>query len=215
MAYDIQTHVIRAEEIVDYSGIVKSAYPYYAMQSEPFIGLRILCKDTRANTTYPAQRIAQIDSFLASGINFGTVTPLHGTGCALRETKYSIMQDGFWTITLPVPRSQFHIQLGNLIRVITMLKQQLGIVQLGYIEINVSGRCTVNDVEVCLNSLHLPDTYMKFSEPPANSPYKIGTITRINDNYVCLRSRWRFDPTSQDMFDNISAIAQIISSIYR
>lgn len=214
MALDCQTHVIRATDVVDYSGIVKTGYPYQAMQSEPFIGIKVLCRDTKANTfPAPAQRIAQLDTFLATP-NMTGATPLYGTGCCVRETKYSVMQDGFWIITLPVPRSQMNVQINNLVKVITMFKQLFGFQQLGYIEINVSGKCPINGLEMCLSGLNIPDSYMQFSEQPDNSPYKVGHVERINDNFICLRSRWRMNPSDPALYSNISVIAQLISSIY-
>ena len=61
MPLDVQTRIIRADDIVNYSGIVKMSHRPETIQSEPFIGIKILCKDNRANTMVPAQRIAQLD----------------------------------------------------------------------------------------------------------------------------------------------------------
>lgn len=214
MVLQCQNKVLRAKEIVDYSSIVRSSYPPFAIQTEPFIGIKMLCKDTQAFRTYPAQRIAQLDGFLSTpNMAFGDV-PLAGTGCCLRETKYSSMQDGFWVITLPVPRSCLHQQMTNFINTLTMFKQIHGIVPLGYVEINVSGRCGPTDIERCLGSLHMPDQYMKYAEVP-DSAWRIGTVTRINDNFICLRTRWKLNPQSTTLYDDISVIAQIICSIYR
>ena len=105
MPLDVQTRIIRADDIVNYSGIVKAGHRPEVIQSEPFIGIKILCKDNNANTMAPAQRIAQLDQFLRTPNPMTGLTPFSGTGCCLRETKYSLMPDGFWLITLPVPRS--------------------------------------------------------------------------------------------------------------
>ena len=61
MPLDVQTRIIRADDIVNYSGIVKMSHRPETIQSEPFIGIKILCKDNRANTMVPALRIAQLD----------------------------------------------------------------------------------------------------------------------------------------------------------
>lgn len=213
MPLDVQTKVIRANDIVNYSGIVKAGHSAAVIASEPFIGIKILCQDTQANTMAPAQRIAQLDQFLGTPNQMG-VTPLSGTGCCLRETKYSIMPDGFWLITLPVPRSVLPIQITNLIKVVQLIKQ-IGINQIGYVEINVSGRCPLTSLEACLQNLIIPDNYMQFSDQSDNSPYRIGKVERINNNFICFRTRWKLNPTDPNLYQNISAIAILISAMYR
>lgn len=214
MPLDVQTRVIRADDIVNYSGIVKAGHRPETIQAEPFIGIKILCKDSQANTMAPAQRIAQLDQFLGTPNTMTGMTPLSGTGCCLRETKYSIMPDGFWLITLPVPRSVMGVQIQNLIRTIQMLKQ-IGINQIGYVEINVSGRCPLNCLEMCLNGLMIPDNFMVFADQNDNSPYKLGKVERINNNFICFRSRWKLNPSDPNLYQNISAIALLISAMYR
>ena len=214
MPLDVQTRVIRADDIVNYSGIVKAGHRPETIQAEPFIGIKILCKDSQANAMAPAQRIAQLDQFLGTPNTMTGMTPLSGTGCCLRETKYSIMPDGFWLITLPVPRSVMGVQIQNLIRTIQMLKQ-IGINQIGYVEINVSGRCPLNCLEMCLNGLMIPDNFMVFADQNDNSPYKLGKVERINNNFICFRSRWKLNPSDPNLYQNISAIALLISAMYR
>lgn len=214
MPLDVQTRVIRADDIVNYSGIVKAGHRPETIQAEPFIGIKILCKDSQANAMAPAQRIAQLDQFLGTPNTMTGMTPLSGTGCCLRETKYSIMPDGFWLITLPVPRSVMGVQIQNLIRTIQMLKQ-IGINQMGYVEINVSGRCPLNCLEMCLNGLMIPDNFMVFADQNDNSPYKLGKVERINNNFICFRSRWKLNPSDPNLYQNISAIALLISAMYR
>lgn len=214
MPLDVQTHVIRADDIVNYSGIVKAGHRPEIIQAEPFIGIKILCKDSQANSMAPAQRISQLDQFLGTPNTMTGMTPLSGTGCCLRETKYSIMPDGFWLITLPVPRSVIGVQIQNLIRTVQMLKQ-IGINQIGYVEINVSGRCPLNCLEMCLNGLMIPDNFMVFADQSDNSPYKIGKVERINNNFICFRSRWKLNPSDPNLYQNISALAVLISAMYR
>lgn len=213
MPLDVQTKVIRANDIVNYSGIVKAGHAPQIIQAEPFIGIKILCKDSQASSMAPAQRIAQLDQFLGTPNQMGIV-PLSGTGCCLRETKYSIMPDGFWLITLPVPRSVLPTQMNNLIKTVQMFKQ-IGINQIGYIEINVSGRCPITSLESCLSSLMIPDNYMQFLDQSNNSPFRIGKVERLNQNYICLRTRWKMNPTDVNLYQNINAIALLISAMYR
>lgn len=213
MPLDVQTKVIRANDIVNYSGIVKAGHAPAVIASEPFVGIKILCQDTQANTMTPAQRIGQLDQFLGTPNQMGMV-PLSGTGCCLRETKYSIMPDGFWLITLPVPRSVLPVQIANLIKVVQLIKQ-IGINQIGYVEINVSGRCPITSLEACLQNLIIPDNYMQFLDQSDNSPYRVGKVERINNNFICLRTRWKLNPTDPNLYQNISAIAILISAMYR
>lgn len=214
MPLDVQTRVIRTMDIVNYSGIVKMGYRPETINMEPFIGIKILCRDSQANAMPAAQRIAQLDQFLGTPNPMNGLMPLSGTGCCIRETRYSIMPDGFWVITLPVPRTQLPVQMTNLMRTLTVFKQ-LGIDQIGYVEINVSGRCPINALEACLSGLIIPEPYIQCLDQPADSPYKIGRITRINDNFICLRTRWNLQPNDPNMFQNISAIAMLISAMYR
>ena len=214
MPLDVQTRVIRADDIVNYSGIIKAGHRPEVIQSEPFIGIKILCQDSMANAMVPAQRIAQLDQFLGTANPMTGMTPLSGTGCCLRETKYSIMPDGFWLITLPVPRSVLPIQIQNLIRTVQMLKQ-IGISQNGYVEINVSGRCPANCIEMCLNNLMIPDNFRVLADQDVNSPYKIGKVERINNNFICFRSRWQLGAKDPNLYQNITALALLISAMYR
>jgi hypothetical protein len=200
-----QRQVLGPTQVVDYSAVVMQAYPPQAMQMEPFVGFKILCKDTNAFTTDPRTRLSQIDS----GLGF-----LSGKGCIIRETDMS-MPDGFWVITMPVPRSQVNQQLNNLMNVLTILEQYFGIIRSCMVEINVSGKCNIADTERCLSGLTIPSRYMTELEMPENTPYRIGHITRINDNFMVLRTRWRFhNPPTTDRYEDLVVLSQLISSIY-
>ncbi|MBR5296987.1 MAG: hypothetical protein IKU29_03855 [Parabacteroides sp.] len=216
MALDVQTRIIRTDDIVNYSGIIKSAYRPEVVQSEPFIGIKILVRDSQANKMAPAQRIGQLDQFLGTPNPMNGMVPLAGTGCCIRETKFSIMPDGFWVITLPVPRSMFGLQLQNLIKVLQMLKQ-IGIAQEGYVEINVSGRCPMGYTEACLNNLSgiIPSNYLTYLDQNDDSPYKMGKVERINNNFICFRTRWNFNSSDPNLYQNISALSMLISAMYR
>lgn len=214
MPLDVQTRIIRSDDIVNYSGIIRAGHRPEIINAEPFVGIKILCKDSQSNKMAPAQRIAQLDQFLGTPNPMTGITPFAGTGCCMRETKYSIMPDGFWLITLPVPRSVLGVQIQNLGRVIQMLKQ-IGITQQGYTEINVSGKCPITCLEMFMNNLMIPDNFMAYADQNDGSPYKVGKVERINNEFMCFRSRWRFNPADPNLYQNIIAISLLISAMYR
>ena len=201
-----QMRVLRPSEVVDYSSAVKQAYPPYAIQSEPFIGLKVLCKDTMAFVLDPPSRIRQIEA------NLGF---MRGKGCLIRETSQT-MPDGFWIITMPVPRSQIAQQFNNLMEVLAILEQHFSIVRCGIIEINVSGRCSIAETERCMMGLTIPQRYSEALVVPDNTPYRYGHLIRINDNFMCLRTRWDLTRQTQNTvhYEEILVLAQLISSMY-
>lgn len=200
-----QMRVIGPSEVVEYSRIVMESYPPQAPHLEPFIGFKALCRDGNAFTMNPADRLRQIDA------NLGF---LRGTGCIIRETKSS-MPDGFWVITLPVPRSQVSQQLSNFMTVLRIFEQNFGIVCQGLFEINVSGRCNITDTERCLSGLMIPPRYTDALVSPENTPYRFGNVVRINDEFMCLRTRWSFKATqSMDHCEDLIVLSQLISSMY-
>ena len=197
-----QSRVISPHEIIDYSTAVMQAYPAQAIQNEPFIGFKVLCRDTNAQMLHPAERLRQLD------VNLGF---MKGKGTILRETALD-MPDGFWVITLPVPRSQVNQQINNLLSVLTILEQTFGIMRLNVVEINVSGRCHVAETERCLSGLMIPPRYMSSLMDPDNTPYRFGHVIRINDNFMCLRTRW--DIKQNSVQEDLVVLSQLLSSIY-
>lgn len=201
-----QTRVLGPSEVVDYSTIVMQSYPPDAIRSEPFVGFKVLCRDTHALSMNPLERLNQIDA------NLGF---LNNKGCIIRETAMA-MSDGLWVITMPVPRKHISIQLSNLMDVLAILEQHFGIVRHGLFEINVSGRCSVAETEICLSTLAIPPRYMSALVMPENTPYRLGNIVRINDNYMVLRTRWNL--TAQvplkSTYDELVVLSQLISSMY-
>lgn len=205
----LQNHVLAPQEPVDYSNIVLNSYPKHAVQSEPFVGFKVLCRDTNAFTVPGNVRMPQIDQSL--GI-------LYNTGCILRETSME-MRDGIWVITMPNPRSQLRHQLDNLMNVLTLLDHNLGIVPNGMVEICVSGRCTPGEVENCLQRLVIPHPYVNMLLVPDNAPYRYGYIIRINDEYMCFRTRWNIGMsadtrTPQGTFEHLMLLSQLLCSMY-
>lgn len=202
-----QTRVIGPEEPVDYASIIKQSYPPQAIQQEPFVGFKVLCTDTQAFTTNPAERIRYIDA------NLGI---LRGRGCIIRETNKN-KPDGFWVISLPVPRSQVTVALNNLFNVLATFEQYFGIVRDGLYEINVSGRCNVMEVETCFQRLMIPQRHMPKLVPSGNMLCTIGKIQRINNDYICLRTRWDLASTQMNKqltFEDLTEISQLISLMY-
>lgn len=202
-----QMRVIGPTEPIDYSSIVMQAYPPYAIQIEPFIGFKVLCTDTQAyNNGNPGERIRYIDA------NLGF---LRGKGCIIRETSAN-KPDGFWVITLPVPRSQVAMAINNLMTVLATLEQYFGIIKDGLFEINVSGKCHISETENRLGSLTLTPSYLTNLVNPDNSPYRLGHVVRINDQFMVLRTRWDLSRsnTMGSICDALTVIPQLISSMY-
>jgi len=199
MINQYQSRVLGPTEVVDYASIVKQAYPPQAVQSEPFIGFKILCRDLNANGVNPADRLRQIDA------NLGF---LRGKGCIIRETSMQ-MPDGFWVISFPVPRSQAQQQLMNLGAVLDVFERFFGIVRQDLVEVNVSGKCTLADTENCLRGVVIPTRYMPFLVTPNNSPYRLGSVVRINQMFMMFRTRWTLK-NPEDMI----VLAQLLSSMF-
>lgn len=178
-----QNGVLGPHQIVEYSSIIMQAYPLQAVQTEPFVGFKVLVKDRIAATQHPRFRMDYLDRVL--------INILRDSGCIVRETTVEEMPDntGLWVITMPVPRSQIVLQIRKLMAVLQKL-EQLSIFLAGKFEVNVSGRCTPMDTESRLGTIYIPPAYVNMIDNPMNSPYKFGHIKRINEYYMCLRTRW-------------------------
>lgn len=201
-----QQRILGPEEPVDYSSIVMQTYPPHAIQREAFVGFKVLCTDTQAFVTNPQERMRYLDAQL--GI-------LRGKGCLIRETNKN-KPDGLWVITFPCPRSQINTALNNLFDVIATLERYYGITRDGLYEINVSGRCHTTEVENAFSGMAIPDMYMSKLVPTHNVMCSIGHIVRINDSYMCLRTRWDLSRTNstQETFGDLLAIPQMIAGMY-
>lgn len=200
-----QSRVIGPTEVVPYSEIVMQAYPPYAISMEPFVGLKVLVRDTQANRGTPQARLQYIDQYMP--------TLLQNHGVIIRETNNQIMMDGYWVITMPVPKSQLSQQLTNLGHVLQVLEKHFGIVYQDMIDINISGRCPLIDTERSLSQVRVPKLYQQYLVSSDNSPYKLGYIVRINDEYLVLRTRWKLP--RPDMFENIQMIVTSIQGMFR
>ena len=204
----LQTHVLAPNEPVDYSNIVMASYPVAAIQHEPFIGFKLLCQDTSTNGLPPSIRLRQIDNALR---------PLINSGCILRESR-DLSNNGIYVITMPVPRNQLTTQITRLCNVLGYLQQQVGILNTGLVEINVSGYCPIQQVETKMASIIIPRQYQEMMIPPENTPYRYGSIYRINEDFMCFRTKWNLSlakgSTPNNVFDHLLLISQLICSMY-
>lgn len=222
-----QGRIVGPSEIVPYANIVETAYPPYAISSEPFVGLKLFLRDSLANRGTPADRVRYLETVeypdpygrkdtngrpLPSGVRV-----LHkifeGTGAIIRETDNHKMIDGYWLITMPVPKSQLAQQLNNLGFVLTKLENEFGIVYQDVCDINISGRCPLIDTERALSQVSIPSAYKDYLMTSDNSPYKLGYIQRINDEYMILRTRWCLP--RNNMFEHVNMITTSMQTIFR
>lgn len=203
-----QSCVLGPHQVVDYSGIVMQAYPPEAVQREPFVGFKVLVKDRVAQTQNPRLRLENLDRIMCQ--------ILPRTGCIVREAGTEDCPDktGLWVITAPVPRSQTTTQIMFLMNVLQTL-EQCGVILAGTYEVNVSGRCTPMETEGMLSSLYIPAEYANAIVNPLNTPYRCGHITRINNNFMCYRTRWNFGMKSApEVQKDLIILSQLISAMY-
>lgn len=203
----IRTRINGPHEIIEYSNLVLSSYPQVSISTEPFIGLRILLRDTRAFNQSPHDRIMSLEAELRDTPQRAGL--LKNKGCILRETVYDKMKDGLWLITLPVPRSHLNHQIQNTIEVLNNLEYYFGIITQDLIDINISGRCPVWNMERAMSSIIIPSEYKPMQLTADNSPYQLGYVTRINDEFCILRSRYMI--SKNEMFDKILTIVSLIA----
>lgn len=202
----LQSKILGPVDIVPYSDIVKQAYPWYAFAQEPFVGVKVLTRDFKANTApSPYARMQYLDTYVPSILN--------GQGCLMRETNYGVLPDGLWAITMPVPMSQLMQQLNNLGNVLSALERHHGIVYQDVIDINISGRCPLIDTERSMTQIIIPKDYKDRHVESDNSPYKIGGTIRINDEYLLIRSRWTLPRL--DLFANTQTISSCIRGVFK
>lgn len=208
MIENYQSRILAANEIVDYASEVMVSNRPEVIQFDPMVGFKILMKDLNAFSMPQNQRFQQIEQ------NLGF---LSGTGCIIRETNPREAVDGFWLISFPVPLSLINMQITNIMRVLSILKNSFGIVSLDLIEINVSGRCPLNEVEFRFARVAIPPEIRNYMVEPNNTPYKLGHIVRINDNYAMLRTMWdwRSQTNKQSRSSDLIVIPQLIANMFR
>lgn len=199
-----QSRIIAPSETIRYSDIVKQCYPPQAVHQEPFIGFKAMMTD-HGNYNIPGERLRFIESRIGM---------LRGTGCIIRETASAVKINGYWVITFPTPRSQIDQALTNFTNIITAMENFFNVRADGLFEINVSGKCTPPDVERCLGGLSIPERYSQNLVTPNNSAYRVGVVTRINDQFIVLRTRWNFSNNKGFYKDDLTVISQLVSSIF-
>jgi hypothetical protein len=207
MIENYQSKILNPDEIVDYSTEMICSVRPETIQMEPMIGFKILTRDMRAFASTQAARF----QFLEANLAF-----LRDTGCIIRETHPIEAKDGFWLITFPVPLSQLSNQLMKLTKVLDFMTTRFGIVPQNLIEINVSGRCPVAETEWRLQNVNIPQDMRRFIVEPANTPYKMGHIIRINEGYAMLRTMWdwRTDQAAKSHINEMLIIPQLIAGMF-
>lgn len=206
-----QTRVLSTSEGVDYASIIKSTYPPEQLRVEPVIGIKALCTDHDAYKQHPKDRLGFLDTQIPY-----IVGP---RGCIVRETNAS-KADGLWVVTIPTVRRFLNEQITNLKAVLDIFSGNYNISSDGLFDISVSGRCTAAETEQMFQQLIIPKHLESSLVQSSNIMCRLGYIQRINDEFVCLRTRWDFarngTHNSVEMnMDNIAQIAQIIASIFK
>lgn len=210
MIENYQMRILAPSEVVDYSSEIVNRIDVASLQAEPMIGFKIFMRDLNYNIAGSQQaRFRMIES------NLGF---LRDTGCILRETNLNTeAPDGFWLITFPVQQSFLVQQMTNLMKAMDILSTSFGIISQDMIEINVSGRCKTGELEWRMSRVAIPESYKRFQMEPTNTPYKMGHVIRINEDFVLVRTMWdwtRFNGRDQNHFSDIMVIAQLIGSMF-
>lgn len=218
MIEQYQTSVLRPDFVVDYASEMMQKYLPEQLAMEPMVGMRVLCTDTQALTMNPVARMEMIDRHIGVGPGQGGI--LNQTGCILREAAPMEAPNGIWVITCPVPQSQLVRQLDNLNLVLNRLAQGLGIISMEVVDINVSGRCAIGETEARMSNILIPPEYRNVLAEPTNTPYKIGHLIRINDQFALLRTRWdwsnkRSVNSVNHHYQDLLIIPQLLMGMFR
>lgn len=219
-----QTRILGPNEIVDYSSEMIARYQRQPngqdlIQREPMVGLRYLLEDTNAQS-FPnyAQRLQQLSSILSVGQNCGKM--LLGTDCIIRETELNESRFGFWLCTFPVPLSRVAERLQQVDNLLRKLHVNLGLVSTEVIDINISGRCLPMETEYRLRNVMIMEPYNSILQVPTNSPYKLGRIERISNEFMIMRTRWnwskyRISGKVDTHTSDIVTISQLLAGMFR
>lgn len=207
--------VISPSEIIDYSGLIIAQYERRfpgILNAQPLVGFKVLLRDLDAFKAPGQERIRYIETYLPK--------ILHGQGCILRETNNNVMADGFWLITLPVPITQLNDtvvnQVGRLTQVMGILERDFNIVPQDIVEVNVSGRCTVADTDARIANVIIPENIRPMHMQPENWSCRLGTIIRINDGFMLMRTRWNMGNLDvHQRKENMLLVSNILSTIFR
>lgn len=209
MIENYQSHILKPTEVVDYSAELMHSLRAETIQMEPMIGFKLMTKDMNAYATSQSARFQYLE------MNLGF---LRDSGCIIRETQPVESPDGFWVVSFPVPISQLSQQLMNITRVMDFIAVNFGIVSADVVEINVSGRCRVGETEWRLANVNIPAQIRQSLIEPVNTPYKLGHIIRINDDFAMLRTMWdwrRSGTTTASHMSDLLVIPQLICGAFR
>jgi len=209
MIENYQSHILKPTEVVDYSAELMHGLRPETIQMEPMIGFKLMTKDMNAYVTSQAARFQYLE------MNLGF---LKDSGCIIRETQPVEAPDGFWVVSFPVPISQLSQQLMNITRIMDFIAVNFGIVSSDVVEINVSGRCRVGETEWRLANVNIPAQIRQSLIEPVNTPYKLGHIIRINDEFAMLRTMWdwrRSGTTTASHMSDLLVIPQLICGAFR
>lgn len=183
--------IVGPSEIISYSDAIINAYEKKnpRVMKSPFVGFKILMNDNDARKGTGEQRMRYLDQHIGKVIG--------GTGCFLRETNASLMPTGFWLVSMPVPLTQLSDytagQMERIMSNVVSLEDVFNMSFMGRVEINVSGRCTVPATERSLKRVFIPKEFEDLSMKCKGSPYTLGNIVRINDEYMVMRTNWNME----------------------
>ena len=196
-------HILSPTEIFDYTGAIREAYPPQTMAVSrwPFVGFRILMQDTQQGNDAKGRV-----EYLEYNTGF-----LRSKGMMLRETDATLMKDGYWLITKPVPNKHMNRVMEDLRTVLVQLRQ-MGIITTALVEVNISGKS--NNPTDLMNQIQLPSRYMTCIVPPDNA-FMMCKIQTINAPYHMIRTRYDLKRiNSLDIIDDMVVIANMFFNIF-
>lgn len=211
MIINYQSRILSPDEVIDYSAEMINAFPPDQLYQEPMVGFKVLCKDLNAYSMKQSDRFMMLEQNLAF---------LRNSGCVIRESHLNEAPDGFWVITFPVPQFQLMRQLNSLMQVLAFLSNQFGIVSTDVCEINVSGRCGFAETEIRLANICIPNQFGYALVEPQNTPYKMGHVLRINEDFILLRTMWDFSKNKTNVghvanrYNELTIIPQLLMNAF-
>ena len=206
-----QSHVLGPRETVYYDKIVMSCYSRQDIQIRPFIGFRVLLRDMgQANAATGAERLHQLDSAIPN--------MLVGTGCFLREAKRSIMPDGIWLVSAPVPNICVTKQIRTIMSLLRTFEYYFGFTWTGIFEVSMSGRISEAQFYNNLKNLSLnAEVYNMLVRPDDNQfSHDIGVVIPLNQFYTLVKTRWNANNSTisyAGLSDHMELIALKLSSL--
>lgn len=209
-----QQQVVANSQIVYYDQILMNGEYRNAIKKEPMIGIKVLLRDMNATSApSPRDRIQFINTDLFRVLN--------QTGCFLRESKSTVMNDGFWLVSFPVPRSQLSLQINQIINTMNNFGTFLGFTFTGLIELYISGRATQYELMSRISMINMPEKYQRqLVKPDSGSQfisYNLGCIIPINQFFSLIKTRWSIDPVSlqhDGLRDTIENVSLRLSSVF-